>query len=228
MLVIDDEDDVRLLVTSRLKRAGYETIGAADGQEGIRLFYRERPDLVVLDLAMPVMDGWEVLRRLREVSTVPVIMLSARAEERDKIKGLKSGADDYIAKPFSGDELEARVEAALRRAAMAPDETELTVFNDGELSVDFPHHEVVARGERIDLSPTEFRLLAALIAHPGQVLTQEQLLDRVWGEEYAESLDVVRLYIGYLRRKIEADPAKPTLIDTVRGFGYRYRKPPTV
>ena len=228
VLVIDDEDDVRLLVTSRLKRAGYETIGAADGQEGIRLFYRERPDLVVLDLAMPVMDGWEVLRRLREVSTVPVIMLSARAEERDKIKVLKSGADDYIANPFSGDELEARVEAALRRAAMAPDETELTVFNDGELSVDFPHHEVVARGERIDLSPTEFRLLAALIAHPGQVLTQEQLLDRVWGEEYAESLDVVRLYIGYLRRKIEADPAKPTLIDTVRGFGYRYRKPPTV
>ena len=224
VLVVDDEDDIRLLVTSRLRRAGYDVIGAADGQEGIRVFYSQRPDLVILDVAMPVMDGWHVLQRIREVSNAPVLMLTAAASERDKIKGLKSGADDYIAKPFSGDELEARVEAALRRAAIVPDGSESDIFNDDALSVDFPRHEVVVRGHTVDLSPTEFRLLTTLVKQADRVLTQNQLLDQVWGEEYADSLDVVRLYIGYLRRKIEAEPTKPTLIETVRGFGYRYRR----
>ena len=225
ILVIDDEDDIRMLVEVRLQRAGYDVVTAPDGLEGVRVFYSARPDLVILDIAMPVMDGWQVLERLREVSNVPVLMLTAAAQERDKVKGLKSGADDYITKPFSREELLARVEAALRRSAVGLQEAEPNVYHDPELAIDFPRHEVVVRGEMVDLSPTEFRLLAVLTRHAGQVLSQDQLLDHVWGSEYAESIDVVRLYIGYLRRKIEREPGKPELIETVRGFGYRYRRP---
>ena len=225
VLVIDDEDDIRMLLEVRLQRAGYDVVTAADGREGVRLFYSARPDLVILDIAMPVMDGWQVLERLREVSNVPVLMLTAAAQERDKVRGLKGGADDYITKPFSSEELLARVEAALRRSTIGPEEAESNVYHDSETAIDFPRHEVVVRGEKIDLSPTEFRLLAVLTRHAGQVLSQDQLLDHVWGSEYAESMDVVRLYIGYLRRKIERDPGKPELVETVRGFGYRYRRP---
>ena len=225
ILVIDDEDDIRMLLEARLQRAGYNVVTAPDGLEGMRLFYSARPDLVILDIAMPVMDGWQVLERLREVSNVPVLMLTAAAQERDKVKGLKAGADDYITKPFSSEELLARVEAALRRSTVGLEEAESNVYHDSETAIDFPRHEVVVRGEKIDLSPTEFRLLAVLTRHAGQVLSQDQLLDHVWGSEYAESMDVVRLYIGYLRRKIERDPGKPELVETVRGFGYRYRRP---
>ena len=225
ILVIDDEDDVRTLLEVRLQRAGYDVVTAPDGREGLRLFYGVRPDLVILDIAMPVMDGWQVLERLREVSDVPVLMLTAAAQEVDKVKGLKSGADDYITKPFSGEELLARIEAALRRSPIGPDDAGSNAYHDSETSIDFPRHEVVVRGETVDLSPTEFRLLAVLTRHAGQVLSQDQLLDQVWGSEYAESVDVVRLYIGYLRRKIERDSGRPKLIETVRGFGYRYRKP---
>ena len=225
VLVIDDEDDIRMLLEVRLQRAGYVVVTAPDGLEGMRLFYSARPDLVILDIAMPVMDGWQVLERLREVSNVPVLMLTAAAQERDKVRGLKGGADDYITKPFSSEELLARVEAALRRSTVGLEEAESNVYHDSETAIDFPRHEVVVRGEKIDLSPTEFRLLAVLTRHAGQVLSQDQLLDHVWGSEYAESMDVVRLYIGYLRRKIERDPGKPELVETVRGFGYRYRRP---
>ena len=225
ILVIDDEDDIRSLLAARLTRADYDVVVAANGLEGLRLFYSDRPDLVVLDIAMPEMDGWQVLERLREVSNVPVLMLTALADERDKVKGLRAGADDYVTKPFSGEELLARVEAALRRAAIAPEETAGNVYRDAEIAIDFPRHEVVIRGTPVDLTPTEFRLLSALTRNAGQVLSQDQLLDHVWGEEYAESLDVVRLYIGYLRRKIEREPGDPKLIETVRGFGYRYHRP---
>ena len=224
VLVVEDDEDVRTLVGTRLRRAGYNVIVAADGLEGLRLFYGNRPDLVLLDVAMPVMDGWQVLERLREVSNVPVLMLTAASEERDKVRGLRGGADDYITKPFAGEELLARVEAALRRAAIQPEESAVNDYRDAELTIDFLRHEVLVRGEAVNLSPTEFRLLGALTRSAGQVLSQDQLLDHVWGEEYAESLDVVRLYIGYLRRKIELDSRNPRLIETVRGFGYRYRK----
>ena len=225
ILVIDDEDDVRLLLTARLQRGGYEVVSAGDGREGVRLFYRDRPDMVILDVAMPEMDGWQVLQRLREVSNVPVIMLTAAAQEQDKVRGLTSGADDYVTKPFSGVELLARVQAALRRAAVTTDESEGNAYRDLELIIDYAAHEVTVRGVVIELSPTEFRLLSAFAKHAGQVLSQEQLLDLAWGHEYAESLDVVRLYVGYLRRKIERDPSVPKLLETVRGFGYRYRVP---
>lgn len=224
VLVIDDEPDIRLFVTTRLKRAGYAPIEATDGLDGLRHFYADRPDLVLLDIAMPEMDGWEVIRRIREVSNVPVLMLTAASMEREKIRGLSEGADDYITKPFSGDELLARVQAALRRASISTTQPVAEIYTDPELRIDFPRHEVVVRGQVIELSPTEFRLLVALTRNAGQVMSQDQLLDQAWGQDYAESMDVVRLYIGYLRRKIEADPSRPSLIETIRGFGYRYRK----
>ncbi len=224
ILVIEDDQDIRTVVAIRLKRAGYETTMASDGRDGLRHFYGDRPDLVVLDIAMPVMDGWQVLERLREVSDVPVLILTAATQERDKLRGLRSGADDYITKPFSGEELLARVEVALRRAGPSVEESGSTSYSDAEISIDFPKHKVFVRGEPVDLSPTEFRLLAVLTKYANQVLSQDQLLDQPWGREYAGSLDVVRLYVGYLRRKVERDHEAPILIETVRGFGYRYSR----
>ena len=224
ILVIEDDEDIRAVVATRLKRAGYDVTVASDGEDGLRRFYGDRPDLVVLDVAMPIMDGWQVLERLREVSEVPVLFLTAATQERDKLRGLRSGADDYITKPFSGEELLARVEVALRRSGSIVDEPGNTSYSDSEIAIDFPKHEVFARGEPVELSPTEFRLLTVLTRNANQVLSQDQLLDEVWGREYVGSLDVVRLYVGYLGRKIERDHEAPVLVETVRGFGYRYRR----
>lgn len=225
ILIIDDEDDIRLLLSTRLRRAGFEPLLASDGREGLRRFYSDRPDLVVLDVAMPEMDGWQVLERLREVSDVPVLMLTAAAQEREKLRGLRQGADDYVTKPFSGEELVARVQALLRRAAITPNDEPTDNYRDAEVSIDFRRHEVMVRGEEVELSPTEFRLLDVLTRHANQVLSQDQILNYAWGQEYLESADVVRLYVGYLRRKVEDDPKNPKLIETVRGFGYLYRRP---
>ena len=225
ILVIEDDEDIRTVVATRLKRAGFDTTVAANGKDGLRRFYGDRPDLVLLDIAMPVMDGWQVLERLREVSDVPVLILTAAAQERDKLRGLRSGADDYITKPFSGEELLARVEVALRHGVKSEVESGTTNYSDSEIAIDYPKHEIFVRGEPVELSPTEFRLLAVLTRSANQVLGQNQLLDQVWGREYVGSLDVVRLYVGYLRRKIERNHEAPVLIETVRGFGYRYRRP---
>ena len=225
ILVIEDDEDIRTIVVTRLKRASCETIVAANGQDGLRRFYGDRPDLVVLDISMPVMDGWQVLERLREVSEVPVLFLTSASQERDKLRGLKSGAADYITKPFFGEELLARVEVALRRASSSEEEADNTGYSDPEIAIDLQKHEAFVRGGPVVLSPTEFRLLAVLTRSANQVLGQDQLVDRVWGREYVGSMEVVRLYIGYLRRKIERDHEAPTLIETVRGFGYRYRPP---
>ena len=156
---------------------------------------------------------------------MPVLMLTAAALERDKVRGLRGGADDYITKPFSSEEFLARVETSLRRASITPEGSESLVYQDAEITIDYPRHKVAVRGQTIELTPTEFRLLATLTENAGRVLSQDQLLDRVWGQDYVESADVVRLYAGYLRRKIELDPSSPKLIETSRGFGYRYRKP---
>ena len=198
-------------MATRLERAGYTTVVAADGREGLRLFYNDRPDLVVLDIAMPEMDGWQVLDRIREMSNLPVLMLTAAALERDKVRGLRGGADDYITKPFSGEEFLARVEASLRRASITPEGSENMVYQDAEITIDYPGHEVAVRGQTIELTRTEFRLLATLPENAGRVLSQDQLLDRVWGQDYVESADVVRLYVGYLRRRSNLTPAVPNL-----------------
>ena len=223
VLVVEDEEGIRLFLTTRLQRAGYQVVEAQNGLEGLQRFYSDRPDIIILDIAMPEMDGWQVLQRVREVSTVPILMLTAATQEREKIRGLEEGADDYITKPFSGEELLARVSAALRRSNQPAKDLEENVYSDAELSIDFQRHEVFVRGEPVTFSATEFRLLTTLTNNAGHVLSQERLLDLVWGQDYAESLSIVRLYINYLRQKIEVEPSKPKLIETVRGFGYRYR-----
>ena len=223
ILVVEDEEGIRVFLTTRLGRAGYEVVEAVNGLEGLQKFYSDRPDIVILDIAMPEMDGWQTLQRIREVSTVPILMLTAATQEHEKIRGLDEGADDYITKPFSGDELLARVSAVLRRTDQPVKELENNVYNDAELSIDFQRHEVFVRGKPVVFSATEFRLLSTLTGNEGNVLSQERLLDLVWGQDYEDSLSIVRLYINYLRQKIEVEPSKPKLIETVRGFGYRYR-----
>ena len=220
VLVAEDDSDVRELVCTILRRAGHATSEARDGQEALRALYDVRPDLVILDVAMPELDGFEALQRIRDLSDVPVLMLTARDTEMDKVRGLRGGADDYVTKPFGRAELLARVDALLRRSAGGAEAPE--GYADDLLRVDFAQRTVEVEGRELRLTPQEFRMLAAFVRHPGQVLSHDQLLDLVWGDAYATSRDQVKLYVGYLRRKLrEASDAEP--IETVRGFGYRYR-----
>jgi DNA-binding response OmpR family regulator len=220
VLVVEDDEDVRALVRTVLERAGMNVIEAADGREGLRKFYEMKPRLVVLDVRMPELNGWEVLKRIRELSQVPVLMLTVDASELDKVRGLRQGADDYVTKPFGHQELIARIEAILRRAGETGSEGE--VHSDDLLEIDFPQRRVTVLGQEVDLTPTEFKLLAVLARHPNQVLSSDQLLEMVWGDSFDRSRDQVKLYVGYLRRKLR-DAAGVNPIETVRGFGYRYQ-----
>ena len=222
VLVVDDDPDVRALVVRLLEGAGFDVGTAADGQEGLRALYGARPDLIVLDLNMPRMDGWQTLERIREVSDVPVLVLTGRAAELETVRGLKAGADDYVTKPFRRQELLARVEALLRRRPPRDDAAE--AYEDGLLRIDFPQRAVTVAGRPVALTPTEFRLLTTLVRHPNQVLSREQILDLVWSDPYAVSPDQVKLYVGYLRRKLGAGGVEVP-VETVRGFGYRYSPP---
>ena len=191
VLVIDDDTDIRGLVRELLERAGHEVIDAPDGPEGLRLFYAKQPDLVILDVSMPGMEGWEVLERIRELSDVPVLMLTARAEELDKVRGLRAGADDYVTKPFGRQELLARVDAALRRRRSA--EEAPVMYADGFVTIDFAQRAVSAGGRAVVLTPLEFRLLSAFVRNPNNVLTHEQLLELAWGSAGAAERDQVKL-----------------------------------
>jgi DNA-binding response OmpR family regulator len=222
VLLIDDSATARATLTDRLEKVGYVVTSAADGREGLRRLYDTHPDVVLLDVVMPGIDGWKTLELIRDVSEVPVIMLTSRDTELERVRGLRGGADDYVGKPFSPSELTARIEAVLRRAREKEPAKER--FDDEIVSIDFAAREVTVRGEQVSLTPLEFRLLAVLTEHAGQVLSRQQLIDLVWGQNYSSSGDPVKIYIGYLRRKIERVPAKPELVETVRGFGYRYRK----
>jgi len=222
VLVVDDDPDIRDLVRELLERAGYQVADASNGREGLRVLYEMRPDLVLLDVNMPELDGWATLDRIRDLSEAPVIMLTARTGELEKVRGLKAGADDYVTKPFGRQELLARVEALLRRRGAAPELTDLYV--DGFLSIDFAQREVVVDGRLVSLTPLEFKLLAAFVRHPNQVLNRDQLLELVWSDPYGVSADQVKIYVGYLRKKLGGD-AMGAPIETVRGFGYRYRPP---
>ncbi len=222
VLVVDDDPDVRGLVVRLLEGAGYDVTTASDGQEGLRALYGARPDLVVLDLTMPRMDGWQTLERIREVSDVPVLVLTGRAAELETVRGLKAGADDYVTKPFRRQELLARVQALLRRGV--PREDVAQTYQDDVLRIDFPQRAVTVSGRPVALTPTEFRLLTTLVRHPNQVLSREQILELVWSDPYAVSPDQVKLYVGYLRRKLDVSGARVP-IETVRGFGYRYSPP---
>jgi DNA-binding response OmpR family regulator len=222
ILIVDDDPDIRGLVRELLDRRGFTVTEARDGQEALRAFFSERPDLVVLDVAMPVLDGWKTLERIRELSDVPVVMLTAKADELEKTRGLRAGADDYVTKPFGRQELLARVEALLRRAGGREPEQE--TYTDSFLTIDFAQRTVNAAGELVDLTPLEFRLLTTFVQHPNQVLTHEQLLELVWGDALAAK-DQVKLYVGYLRKKLRPDAPDSVPIETRRGFGYSYRPP---
>jgi DNA-binding response OmpR family regulator len=225
VLVIDDDDDIRALVCTLLKRSGVSVREAANGRDGMREFHAYRPDLVVLDVSMPELDGWEMLDRIRDMSNVPVLMLTARGDELERVRGLQSGADDYVVKPFGKQELVARVQALLRRAASGVPADELETYADAYLSVDWGQRRVIVGEREVQLTPLEFRLLSTFVRNPRQVLSRDQLLELVWGDSFGVGSDQVKLYIGYLRRKLEPDAPDAVPIETVRGFGYRYTAP---
>ena len=222
ILIVDDEDRMRRFVRMNLELEGYRVSEAGDGLEALNKVRDELPDLILLDVTMPKMDGFETLSRIREISTVPVIMLTVRGDEQDRIRGLDLGADDYVTKPFSPRELSSRIQAVLRRAEMPPPVGKTTIRIDDRLQVDFRRREVIVDGKRISLRPTEYRLLYHLINNAGWVMTHSMLLSKVWGYEYRDEAGLLRLYITYLRKKIEPDPSHPRYILTERGVGYRF------
>jgi DNA-binding response OmpR family regulator len=221
VLVVDDDADIRGLLRELLERAGYEVVESSNGRDGLRTLYSTSPDLVLLDISMPELDGWQMLERIRDVSDVPVIMLTARAAELEKVRGLQAGADDYVTKPFGRQELLARVEAHLRRAG--PREAQASTYADGLVTIDFAQREVTVAGQAVPLTPLEFKLLATFVRHPNQVLSHEQLLEQVWGDPLTGSRARTKLYVGYLRQKLAVAGPDASPIETVRGFGYRYR-----
>lgn len=223
ILVVDDEPRMIGFIRMNLELEGYQVLEAHDGIEALEAIRTQLPDLVLLDVMMPELDGFETLRMLREFSSIPVIMLTAKGEEDDKVFGLELGADDYVTKPFGSRELSSRVRAVLRRAEMpaaSPDQAVLKI--DERLSVDFNRREVIVNREHIKLRPTEYRLLYHLIENAGWTVPHEQLLAKVWGYEYRDETHYVRLYVNYLREKIEEDPSDPKYILTERGVGYRF------
>jgi two-component system KDP operon response regulator KdpE len=223
ILVVDDEPRMINFIRMNLELEGHQVIDAHSGLEALEQVRTKLPDVILLDVMMPELDGFETLKLLREFSTIPVIMLTAKGEENDKVYGLELGADDYITKPFGPRELSSRIKAVLRRADMpssGPSQAILKI--DERLSVDFNRREVIVAGERIKLRPTEYRLLYHLIENAGWTVPHDQLLAKVWGYEYRDEAHYVRLYVNYLREKIEEDPSNPRYILTERSVGYRF------
>ena len=222
ILVVDDEPRMIQFIRMNLELEGYRVIQASNGLEALDQVRDELADLVILDVMMPDLDGFETLRMLRETSDVPVIMLTVKSEEDDIVRGLSLGADDYITKPFSPRELSSRVQALLRRAMLPAPVAKTALKIDDRLTLDFARHDVIVEGERVQLRPTEYRLLYHLVNNPGWVIPHETLLQKVWGYEYRDETHYLRLYITYLRQKIEQDSANPRYILTERGTGYRF------
>ena len=222
LLAIDDDHTLAEALRLYLSRCGYQVISAADGTEGLHKLHSEKPDLVILDIVMPGMSGWDVCRRIRQVSPVPIIMLTARGQEMDKIMGLKLGADDYVTKPFSLRELEARIQAILHRTRLAPPTRASTIYADDSLVIDAGRMEVTRKGETVNLTGMERRLLFYLAENAGRIVTPRQILEQVWGPEYVDEAAYVKLYIWRIRQKIEDDPRNPRYILTERGLGYRF------
>jgi DNA-binding response OmpR family regulator len=228
ILVVDDEARMRHFVRLNLDLEGYQVSEAGNGLAALDKVREELPDLVLLDVMMPDMDGFETLERLRTFSSVPVIMLTVKGDEGDRIRGLDLGADDYVTKPFSPRELSSRIRAVLRRVEPPKAHAQEPLVIDEDLAIDFPHREVISCGNHVKLRPTEYRLLLHLVENAGWIVPQETLLAKVWGPEYTDDNQLLRLYITYLRKKIEPDPANPRYILTERGVGYRFadhRKP---
>lgn len=222
ILVVDDERRMVGFIRLNLEQDGFDVIEAFNGTEALDRLRDSLPDLILLDVMMPDIDGFDVLRMIREISQVPVIMLTAKGEEDDKVKGLELGADDYVTKPFSPRELVSRVKAVLRRGSTFEEADEGMITVDDRLKIDFGKREVWVEDELVKLRPTEYRLLYHLVQNAGWVLTHDQILTKVWGYEYRDEPHYVRLYINYLRKKIEKDPSYPEYILTERGVGYRF------
>ena len=220
ILAIDDDQILLNLLAEHLTKAGYRAATAASGLAGLHAYYEQHADLVILDVMMPKMDGWTVCERLREVSNAPILMLTAKGEERDRLRGFRLGVDDYVIKPFSFAELIARVGAILARSRRAAVQSPSLPILRGEVIINLGERRVTRSGQPIHLTPTEFRLLAALAERPGHTLDPETILARVWGSDYDDDVENVKRYIHYLRQKLEADPEHPQLILTERGFGY--------
>jgi two-component system KDP operon response regulator KdpE len=222
ILVVDDEERMSRFIRLNLEHDGFQVIEANRGMQAIQLIRDQMPDLVLLDIMMPDLDGFEVLQLIRETSQVPVIMLTAKGEEDDKVRGLELGADDYVTKPFSPRELVSRVRAVLRRNDQGSTADDGIVEVDEHLKIDFGRREVWLDGSLVKLRPTEYRLLYHLVKNAGWVMTYDQILSKVWGYEYRDEPHYVRLYVNYLRQKLEKDPANPQYILTERGVGYRF------
>ncbi len=227
ILIVDDEPAFVKLVDQVLTQKGYEVLKAGTGQEALRLLFTQKPDLILLDVVMPGIDGWQTCSHIRDVSDVPVIMLTGkRNTEDDVVSGLDYGADEYLHKPVGNKELVARVRAALRRAELPyhSEKKVKTIYSDAFLTVDVAERKVMVNGERIKLTPREFRLLVLLIESAGNVLIHRQILEKVWGWEYIDDVDYVRIYVSHLRQKIEPEPAQPRYILTEPGVGYYFQK----
>jgi two-component system KDP operon response regulator KdpE len=222
ILVVDDEERMLRFIRLNLEHDGFQVIEATKGNEALDKMRTDMPDLILLDIMLPDIDGFEVLKMIREISNIPVIMLTAKSEEDDRVKGLELGADDYVTKPFSPRELVSRAKAVLRRVEFEGGGEEEIIEVDDRLKIDFNRREIFVNKELVKLRPTEYRLLYHLVQNAGWVLTYDQILSRVWGYEYRDEPHYVRLYINYLRQKLEEDPSKPVYILTERGVGYRF------
>ena len=222
ILVVDDEERMLRFIRLNLEHDGFQVIEAVKGHEALDKMRTGMPDLILLDVMLPDLDGFEVLKMVREISNIPIIMLTAKGEEDDRVKGLELGADDYVTKPFSPRELVSRVKAVLRRIESEGGESDDVIQVDDRLKIDFNRREIWVEGELVKLRPTEYRLLYHLVQNAGWVLTYDQILSRVWGYEYRDEPHYVRLYINYLRQKLEENPSNPKYILTERGVGYRF------
>lgn len=226
VLVVDDEPHIIKLVRANLESAGYRVVTAADGEQAISTARNEMPDLILLDIMLPRVDGYAVCQRIREFSAVPVIMLTARSTEVDLVHGFEVGADDYLTKPFAVSELLMRVQAVLRRSKWPEEIMSRQGFKAGQIDIDFALHRVTAAGEEVKLTPTEYRLLSYLAANANRVITHRELLRAVWGPEYGEEAEYLRVYVRYLRQKLEPDPSHPVYLITQPGSGYMLYQPP--
>lgn len=224
ILVVDDDYNLCQMIKFSFNRAGALVYTASNGREGLQQFYQHRPDLIVLDVRMPDVDGWETCRQIRLLSNVPIIMLTTLDKDEEVVRGLNCGADDFVTKPFSREVLMARVRALLRRAELPAETGSPNSYNDGYLVIDLEKRLVFVQGKPVQLTATEFRLLAFLFQNAGQVLAYQTILDRIWGWEYQDSVDYVHVYLSHLRRKLEEDPRNPKYLLTERGIGYRFEK----
>jgi DNA-binding response OmpR family regulator len=222
ILVIDDDENTCWLVSTLLQHNGFQTVTSASPTEGLRLAQEQSPDMVLLDVMMPEMDGWEVCRRMREFTEAPIMFITAKSGIKDVVKGLEIGGDDYIVKPFDNRELVARVKSHLRRQSSDNRATDELAFSNGELQINFLTREVFVRGKSVELTPKEFSLLSHLARNAGRVLTRGELIAHAWGPDYNDTTESLKLYVHYLRKKIERDPEHPDYIITSRGVGYRF------